>query len=137
MNKPIKAVYKEPYKDAVVIEIKNELKEWQNLVKGSVECIFSPFDESIHILCNDEAKIFKMDGNFMMPELYDCLCGPAVFVCFDEDGDLQTLNDIQINKIFKYIKHYELHNGEDLYRDYQTLCAKALKTQEKLKNEME
>ena len=137
MNKPIKAVYKEPYKDAVVIEIKNELKEWQNLVKGSVECIYAPFDESINILCNDEAKIFKMDGNFMMPELYDCLCGPAVFVCFDEDGDLQTLNNIQINKILKYIKHYELHNGEDLYRDYQTLCAKALKTQEKLKNEME
>ena len=137
MQKQYKVIFKEPYKDAIILGLSNDLKEWQKLVQGTVECIFSPFDESVHILCNDEAKIFKMDGNFMMPERYDCLCGPAVFVSFDEDGDLQDLNNIQINKVLKYLKYYELHSNEDLYRDYRMLCAKALKTQEKIKNEME
>ena len=75
----INVIYVEPGKEARTIEIKDELKEMQNLVGGMIE-EYMPFEDEVAIICNDEGKMNGMPLNRGVADdngkLMDIIAGP-------------------------------------------------------------
>lgn len=75
----INVIYVEPGKEARTIEIKDELKEMQNLVGGMIE-EYMPFEDEVAIICNDEGKMRGMPLNRGIADdngkLMDIIAGP-------------------------------------------------------------
>lgn len=121
----IKVIIKEPYKTAVVTEIENTLETKQKIVGGLIECIPFPKNVGVDLIINEEGKLNKLDGNFFLPEYNDCIVGTAIIASYNSRGEFASLTDKQIKKSLKYIKNYELKQGEDLYKDFYSLFLKA------------
>lgn len=117
----IKILVKEPYEEVKVIEILDELENLQKLVGGYIECIEHPKVKEVDIFFDEEGLYKYKDGNFYLPEYQDCVKGTCFMVSCDEDGELKSLTDDQIEKCKEYIKLYELKENENLYLNYDSI----------------
>lgn len=107
----IRAVVKEPNKDAVVTEITNDYKTLSKAVGGLIDMTPMPTDDSVDIVCNDEFLYNGMEPNIVMPEREGVLCGPIVFVGYNpEDGSSISLTDKQVEKALRYCQRNVLHH---------------------------
>ena len=134
--KLIKVIVKKPYQPLEIQEIKDDFSEFRKIVGcNTVEFCTFPLDNKIQMLIDEDGKYFQWAGNFMVPEFRDCIVGTCIFASYDEDGEVIGLTDKQIKKVSKYLKDFELHNGEDIYLQCDELLDKAIKKM--LKNQEE
>ena len=93
----IKCLLVEPNKLPQEIEINKELKEYQKLVGGLIECAYLQNDDSVVLICNDEGKVNNMELNRDIG--YDIIAGPFLIVGDDYDNaDFKSLSLDQIEK---------------------------------------
>lgn len=101
------------------ITIKNELKTFQSLVKGYIECFDLP-DEGITIICNEEGKINGLDLNRSIKDnngnTVDIIAGNMVIVGIDyAEGEFISLTEKQTEEITEKFYHPEIffkHNDK-------------------------
>ena len=86
----INVIIKEPYKNARIASIRNDLETLQRLVEGRIETF--PFNGEALIVCNEEGKILGLPFNF---HFRDDFAG-TVIVC-GVDGEEFT--DIPIHAV--------------------------------------
>lgn len=138
MDKKLKILFKEPYKDCELKEIPNDFKLIKDLIKCStVESLTFPNkNQSYCILMDEDGKIKELAGNFFIPEFQDCIVGNCVFVNYDKNGNFKSLTEKQIEDIKKYTKYFGLIEGEDLYGEEKTYyIARAIKRYDRLRGE--
>ena len=94
----------EPGKEPSVTTIENKLEKLQEAVSigadhvGLIE-IFG-IDDNVSILCNEEGKLIGLEGNRKLGD--DILVG-TFYVCGSNDeGDLTSLTDSQLEKYIKF-----------------------------------
>jgi hypothetical protein len=121
MKNKIKILIKEPYKKPYIKEVEDELKTFQNIVGGLIECVGCPTVKEIDLICNEEGKLDSLPGNFFIPEYEDCLVGTAFAVGYNDEGDFVSVTDEQAKKVTEYMDKYELKENEDLYLDFNTI----------------
>lgn len=127
-NKQIKIIIKKPYQEAYVDEIDNSFDSFKKIIGAqTVEFATAPFDKTIEMLLDEDGKYKTLAGNFMVPEFRDCIVGTCIFASYDNKGEVQSLSEKQIAKTLKYIKDFELKNGEDIYTQHDYLDAKAFR----------
>lgn len=98
MQNEIKVVMVEPNKRPIVTTIKTKLENLQEAVGGLIEII--DIEANICILCNEEGKLIGLEGNRKLGD--DILVG-TFYVCGSNDeGDLVSLTDSQIDKYIKF-----------------------------------
>lgn len=98
MQNEIKVVMVEPNKHPIVTTIKTKLENLQEAVGGLIEII--DIEPNICILCNEEGKLIGLEGNRKLGD--DILVG-TFYVCGSNDeGDLVSLTDSQIDKYIKF-----------------------------------
>ena len=121
-KKMITVLIKEPYKEPYVKEIVDDLKSFQEIVGGHIECVEMPGVKNVDIYVNDEGKLDKLAGNFWLPESEDCVCGTCYMVGYEpETGDNISITENQIKKCLKYIDIYKIPDVMDLYKDFYML----------------
>ena len=133
----IKVIVKQPYMQPEILELEDTLENWQKQVGGYIQFLPSPFNDNVQIICNEEGKIKRLQGNFMVPEFNDYIVGTAVFCSFNKQGDLQSLTEEQIKQSKNYVNNYGLVVGQDINKDYETLSIQARKKMKQLMGAME
>lgn len=121
MKNKIKILIKEPYKKPYIKEVQDELKTFQNIVGGYVECVGLPGNDEIDIICNEEGKLDKLAGNFFVPEYEDCIVGTVFAVGYNNEGDWISITDDQTKKAAEYMEKYAVQENENLYKDYYAI----------------
>lgn len=101
----IKAVIKEENKEPKVVEIKNDLKEFQKRVGGLIDMTSVPgMEGQADIICNDDFLNNGSSPNIMLPEYDHVMGGCLIFVGYDPStGASVSLTDNQTEKIMDYI----------------------------------
>lgn len=110
MSNKIKALYVEPKKNPVQVEIQTDLKSLQSLVCGNIET-YSPFDDNeITIICNEEGKINGLQPNRAIfnskGQLLDFIAGNFLIVFSREDDE--SFSSLPENMIQKYTKIFSI-----------------------------
>ena len=129
----IKVVIKKPHNETEITSVNNDLKTFQNLVNGYIECIPFPNDHSIQFVANEEAKMYGLLPNLCLPHYKDILCGNIAVVGTDEDGDFISLTERQIKKVKHYIETFRIDNI--LFADKDMLQETMLKKMQKFDQE--
>ena len=109
MNK-VKVITKRPNEKPKVEDIENEYESLYNYVLGLIDYTYLPKREDIDIIVNDSSLILGMDANIVLPEYERVLAGPIIFAAHNENGDMVSLNDEQIDYILKYIDKNQVFN---------------------------
>ena len=91
----IKALYIKPNTLPEVVEIENNLKTFQKMVDGHIECAYLMDDNDVVLICNEEGKINGMELNRDIG--HDIIAGPFLVVN-DEGDDFGSLTEEQIKK---------------------------------------
>lgn len=117
----IKVIIKEPYKDAVIKEVIDDLKTIQSIIDGYLEVVPFPTVKGVDLIVNEEGKLDKLDGNFFIPHYKDCIVGTCIIAGYNDDGVFISLTDEQIEKVKAYIKTFEISEEYDFYRDFDVL----------------
>ncbi len=122
----IRVLLVEPGKYPKSIEIPDTLEAMQGLVGGYIE-VYSPFDEEVSIVCNDEGKIRKLPLNRAIydpdtGELLDIIAGSFFLVGTPEDSDsFQSLTQHQQMRYyirFSNPERFGQMNGKILVEKY-------------------
>lgn len=104
----IKCLYvpvgKEP--EVVFIPKEKSLEQLQELVGGYIQCLpfYSPTNEQIDLVCNDEGKLMNLpmnrylrtshfDGDKENCQIYDYLAGDGIVMASNEEGEWVSLSD--------------------------------------------
>ena len=118
-NSKLRIVKVMPNKNPEVCEIERGLKDLQEIVDGTIQCIY-PFDDDVGLVCNDDGKLLglpynralfydwdktemyqEIDGKQYVPidDIYDVIVG-TFFICrTPADSDkFESLTDEQVNK---------------------------------------
>ena len=99
----MKALFKKPNMEAEVIELKDELSEYQELVCGGIECVHMSNNRDLIMIVNDEGKLIGLDDNIKYGT--DTLNGNILVVGDDyENESFRGLTDIEIQQTNKYFK---------------------------------
>ena len=97
----MRVIYKEPYKDAEIRDIKNELEELQSLVGGWIEHV--GFVDGVGLIMNEEGRLRDMQPNFRYG--WGSVLGPAIFV--GEAGeDFTDITEEGIEKVMKFLDYH-------------------------------
>lgn len=101
----IKAVIKEENKEPKVIEIKNNVKEFQKRVGGLIDMTSVPgMEGQADIICNDDFLNNGSSPNVMLPEYDHVMGGCLIFVGYDPNtGASISLTEKQTEMIMAYI----------------------------------
>lgn len=100
----------EPGKYPKMVEINDDLADMQRLVGGYIE-EYSPFDDDVSIVCNDEGKIRGLPLNRAVydektGEMLDAIAGNFFIVGTPFDADsfqsLTTDQQMKYSKLFRY-----------------------------------
>jgi Zn-dependent peptidase ImmA (M78 family) len=121
MKDKIKILIKEPYKKPYIKEVEDELKSFQDIVGGYIECVGCPTAEDVDIVCNEEGKINNLPGNFFVPEYEDCIVGTVFAVGYNDEGDWISITEDQTKRVSEYMEKYALQEGEELYSDFYAI----------------
>lgn len=112
MEKILKIIFKEPYKDCLIKEIPNDFK----IIKNLIGCIIVEFltltnkKQSFCMLMDEDGKMKKLAGNFFIPKYQDCIVGNCVFVSYDKNGNFKSLSEKQIKELNHFIDTFSLDN---------------------------
>lgn len=99
----MKAIYKEPGKEAEVRDIDNTLEALQGLVGGYIEHL--TFINGVGMIMNEEGKLMNMKPNFRYG--YDMVVGNAIFVGEGEE-DFQDIADDQALRVMEFLRWHEV-----------------------------
>lgn len=91
----IKALYIKPNKLPEVVNIDNNLKTFQKMVDGHIECAYLMDDDEVVLICNEEGKIRGMEFNRDIG--HDIIAGPFLIVK-DDGNDFGSLTEEQLKK---------------------------------------
>ena len=115
----VKAIVKEPGKEAEIKEVIIKLESLQKIVKGMIEIIPFPEIEGLDIILNEEGKLINLDPNILIPEYNDLAVGPIIVLGFDEDkGDHRSLSEEEIKKVKEYIKKNDAREFKGKIEDF-------------------
>ena len=99
----MKALFKKPNMEAEVIELKDELSEYQDLVCGGIECVRMPNNSDLLMIVNDEGKLIGLSDNIKYGN--DTLNGNILVVGDDSENEsFRGLTDAEIQQTNKYFK---------------------------------
>ena len=94
----------EPNANAVVCELKTDLKSLQEAVGGYIEFVY-PFVDDVCVMCNEEGKLEGLkpsrpllDGDNAM---YDYIAGTCYIMGYTFDGNNRSLTDDEIKHYLK------------------------------------
>ena len=123
----IRVLLIEPGKYPHTVEITDSLSDMQRLVGGYIE-EYSPFDDEVSIVCNDEGKIHGLPLNRAIydentGELLDAIAGNFFIVGTPEDSDsfqsLSTEQEMKYSKLFRYPEHISMEFGKIVVEKYK------------------
>ena len=117
MNK-VKVITKLPNEKAKITEMPNDYESVIDFVGGLIDSTFLPTDEDIDVIVNDSSLTLGMEPNIVTPEFEGVFAGPLIFCTHDDDGNMVSLSDEQIEKAMKYIERNSVFNMS-LERAYQ------------------
>ncbi len=110
MNK-IKVITKRPNEKPEIKEIDSSDYEFlYDFCEGMMDATPLPTDENVTIFVNDNSLNLKMPANIVMPEWNGVLAGPMVLATHDEEGNMISLSDAQIEKTMKYLERNSVYN---------------------------
>jgi hypothetical protein len=133
----IKVIIKEPYKEAVVSEIVDDLTTLRKIIGGYLEVVPFPTVKGVDIILDEEGKIKKLAGNFFIPHFKDCVVGTAIICSHTNDGEFASLSEKQIKQVNNYLKHFEIKKDFDLYKDFELLNAVMNKRMKEFNSDMQ
>jgi hypothetical protein len=113
MNK-IKGLFVKVKEKPVVVEFENTYKNLCEFVEGRLEAVY--LDRNTCIYCNEEGKIFGLDGNRALDN-GDVIAGNFIIVGDNEEGENISLTEEQIEKCskrFEKIECYICIKNEDI-----------------------
>lgn len=123
----IKVLLIEPGKYPKMVEIHDSLRDMQNLVGGYIE-EYSPFDDDVAIVCNDEGKIKGLPLNRAIydqenGELLDVIAGSFFLVSAPYETDsFQSLSpeqEMKYSKMFRYPERISMEYGKITAEKYK------------------
>lgn len=120
MKNKITAIVKNPYRQAEVVEIDNNLEELQKIVGGYIEAVYLPNVRNVIGFVNDEGLLIGLEPNIYRPEYKDAFVGPIVFVGNGKNGDSVSLTDERIKKITNYLKANSVKNFTEFLINIET-----------------
>jgi hypothetical protein len=107
----IDVVIVEPLKQPYHAKIEDGLKPLQQKVNGDIQ-IVTPFeDERACLICNEEVKIRGLPLNREVNG--DIIAGTFIIAGLDDDGDIASLDDKQINMYKENFNGIEVFGFED------------------------
>lgn len=109
-GRKVKAIVKRINQPAEVISITDELKSYQEIVGGYIECINFPNDKRLTITLNDEGKLNELAPSLLMPEYKDVIAGNLIVTANGKSGRAADLTEQQIEKVMAYVKENEVNH---------------------------
>lgn len=98
MQRNIKVLVVEPYKEPYEKVIKNNLKEKQDLVGGLIEYTRIENEDNALLICNEEGKLLDLEPNRVLGR--DIIVGTFFIVGDDPDiGEDRSLTNNQIERL--------------------------------------
>ena len=98
MQRNIKVLVVEPYKEPYEKVIKNNLKEKQELVGGIIEYTRIENEDNALLICNEEGKLLDLEPNRVLGR--DIIVGTFFIVGDDPDiGEDRSLTNNQIERL--------------------------------------
>lgn len=105
----IRALYVEPGKSPIVVDVQNELRSLQHAVQGPIELVH--LDRKTLLLCNEEAKFEGKQGNRRLDN-GAVIAGPFLVVG-DTGSDFCALTDEQTERyMHKFQEPHEISQDE-------------------------
>lgn len=101
----------EPGKEPFVTEIGNDLESLQKAVDGLIEVLY--LEESVLIVCNEEGKCLGLDGNRCVDN-GDIIAGAFLICGGNDEGEMISLSDEQIEKYKERFKEPECYSAEEV-----------------------
>lgn len=101
----------EPGKKPYVSEIGNDLKSLQKAVGGLIEVVY--LEENVLIVCNEEGKCLGLEGNRRVDN-GDIIAGAFLICGGNDEGDMISLTDEQIEKYSERFKELEFYTSEEV-----------------------
>ncbi len=103
------------------VEVEDSLESFQKIVGGMIE-EYTPFDDEVSIICNDEGKIRNLPMNRAIysntdpDKIDDIICGDF-FLCyapFQSEKFLSLTNDMieKYTEIFKYPERFQMKGNK-------------------------
>ena len=117
----------EPGKYPRMVEINDSLEDLQRLVGGYIE-VYSPFDDEVAIVCNDEGKIDGLPLNRAVydqetGEILDVIAGSFFLVSapleYDSFQSLSPDQEMKYSKMFRYPEHITMGFGKITAEKYK------------------
>ena len=109
----IRALYVEPGKAPVVVEVQNDLRPLQRAVQGLIELV--QLDRRTILICNEEAKLEGMQGNRRLDN--GAIIAGAFLVVGDKAGEFCSLTDKQVDQYQNKFKEPEEISQEEVQAD--------------------
>lgn len=101
----MKILVVEPKRKPRVVDIENKLETLQELVGGSVECLY-PFEDEVALVCNEEGKIEGLPLNRALYDedgvMYEIIAGN--FFVIGAPADAENFTDLTREQIDKFTK---------------------------------
>jgi hypothetical protein len=114
-EKEIKIIIVEPNKIPYVKTVENDLKTFQNIVGGYIECVM--IKDKIDFVCNEEGKILELPKCRYIEEINDIIAGTFFMTKADEEGNFTSLSEKEIETLIKRFSD-NMNNEKLLNNDY-------------------
>ena len=109
----LRVVAKEPGKPAYEAGVADNLRAFQQAVRGYIETF--PFDNDAVIICNEEGKINDMEPNCVING--ELLVGPVFIIGSGDDGEFRSLTDGQAKEYLDMFRQAEMTAAEEPEQD--------------------
>ena len=113
--KGLKCVYITPHNTPIELNLEiNDYDTISNAVEGSIE-IRNPFNDSVRIVGNEEAKLKNMEGNRKIG--FSIYAGPILIVGYNGGEDFVALTQEQADRYMDIFKQPEEISDEEVQAD--------------------
>ena len=116
-ERDISVLLVEPGKKPKLINIKDDLKAYQDMVGGYIEVLY-PFEDEVGIICNEEGKLMGLPPNRAMfnedGKAYDIIAGKFLVVGLGEEtfDSLSPLLAEKYKNKFRYPERFVMAGDE-------------------------
>jgi len=101
----------EPGKEPFIREIENGLEPLQKAVDGLIEVVY--LENDVLLVCNEEGKCLGIEGNRRIDN-GDIIAGAFLICGGNDEGEMISLSDEQIEKYKERFKEPELYTSEEV-----------------------
>lgn len=116
-ERTISALLVEPGKKPKLIDIKDDLKAYQEMVGGYIEVLY-PFEDEVGLICNEEGKLYGLPANRALStedgHVYDIIAGKFLVVGLGEEN-FDSLSPLLAEKYrhkFRYPERFVMVGDE-------------------------